>query len=691
MIALALGAALVASPAQDAVTLRTCNDTFLDAELPNENFGRDAALVGGPRKAILVRFPGIGTRLQPGKKVVGARIELRTISSGPVRLRSVGRLLTPWGEGSGRRILPLGSKKEALWEATWTHSRSGDGGAKWAASGAEGTGDMVPIPNVSLVQSEDIVLVTGLESAVQEALRDPDGDHGFRLEFESQSIFMSSELPEFSPRMVVQQSDESVDEGVVLGPIQTGQGGYEVTAMNRGRSLETNVEAVWSFRNEVVAREPLSSSLAPGESVKLSAKIAVPAVLHPAVPQTVTLELRAGSRVLATGTTYFGALTAEFSEAQVQDDTAGRVVRLLNNEAMPFSRYSFAPAGAPARFAVKVAEAGPSGTLLEMASKSVRAQLPKERFLAPDVEPGEDAFGWISDTRDDVFLPPTRWLPAFRWTVRTESDPATPERGWLSAAEVLYLRSLVALAPPAPERGAVRFVGLDGKGVPGATIQVYRLDDEGGRTLFTTAQTSPEGLFQLNTLPAHDGVLPYLSLVVSKGSAKATVGIAGWQFLVESARLKGSTPVVEVGAMLSDPGITTGADLASFKPVSTSDDRLPAETAAAVDGNTDTILEILPDQWLEVDLGRDRNVAGIEIVTQGAAWQRFTVQAFRTGVSAGSPWIREGSGDTRTNVAGGFASGLYTASPTSARRVRITNNGTATVKVAEFRVFATSA
>ncbi|MCC6403856.1 MAG: hypothetical protein IT207_07580 [Fimbriimonadaceae bacterium] len=690
MVLLALGAALLSSTRLEEVTLGNCFDTFLDAESPNDNFGRDAALVGGPRTAVLIRFPGIGSRLRPGKRVSQARLELRTISSGPVRLRSVGIVLKPWGEGIGRRILPLGTKKDAVWEATWNHARSGSGGEKWSAGGAAGEADARPLPNVSLVQAADVAVVTGLESAVQSALRNPDGDYGLRLEFDSDSTFMSSELPEFAPKLVVQQSDEPSDEGFVIGPIVSGPGGFTATVTNRGTSAEANLEAVWSYRYEVVAREALAAPLAPGASNTLSAELALPQVLSPAATQPIVLEIRSGSRVLATATTYGGALPVGFSAEQVADGTAGRVVRLLNEEAMPLSRYTFAPSGAPARFRVVSSESGPTGSLWDQASQAVRSHLPRERFLLPGAKPLDGSFGWVADTRDDVFLPPTRWLPAYRWTVRTESDPATPERGWLSAGEVLYLRGQAGIVQTAPGAAAVRCVGLDGKGIPGASVQVYRVAPEGERTLFTTAQTSNEGVLRLSSLPEIEGSLADFSLDVSKGAAKATVTIAGWQFLVESARSQGSTAVVDVGVMLSDPGIAERTDLASFKPVETSDGRLPAATASAVDGKNETAVDLAAGQWVEIDLGRDRLLGGIELVTKDSAWLSFSAETFQTGASAGSPWIRDGAGDRRALVESGFAKAVYTASTTSARRLRITNTGTQTVVIAEIRVFAAS-
>lgn len=688
MLALVLGAALAFPASEEAVTLTSCLDTYLDAEAPDANYGRDATLVGGPRKAVLVRFPGIGTRLAPGKKVAEARLELRTLSAGPVRLRSVGRLLKPWGEGTGRRILPLGTAKRPEWEATWGSARTGQGNGKWASAGATGTADNDPIPDASIVQVENVVIVTGLEAAVQAALRDPDSDFGLRLEFLSESVFFSSELPEQAPRLVVRQSDDPVSQGVQIGPIMQSGTAYAAKVTNTGSSLESGLTAVWSYRHSVVTRSSLPGPLAPGATADLSVELAVPAVNMHAAEQPLTLTIESGGQVVATSKTYIGAKGIGFTEGQIEDGTAARVVRLLNEEAMPLSRYSFAPAGSLTRFMVVRDEKGPEGSLLEMAALAARSVLPKEKFLLHGEAGSANAFGWLADTRDDAFLPPTRWIPAYQWLVRSETDPVMPERGWLSAAEVHFLDSQLMPEAPAQTTAALRFVGLDGKGIAGATVQVYRLADDGSRTLFSTAQTTSEGIATVSGIPRSSFEVPNFSIDLSRAGAKATVVLPGWRIAVEQARTRGKTPVVEVGAMLSDPGATTGQNLAVHKPVTTSDDKLPAETAAAVDDNRETALTVSPGEWIEIDLGRDRTVAALEIVTRDSAWKSFAAEYFRTGSTSAVPWIREGSGDSRAKIEGSLAVAVYSPSPVTARRIRIVNTGSEAVAVAEIRLFA---
>lgn len=679
MLSLAVGLALALPPRAPTV-LAPAYDTFLDAEAPDENFGRDAALVGGPKQVVLLRFPGVGWQLDPAKKVASARLELRLLSGGPVRLRSVSRVLRRWGEGTGRRLLPS-TAAELPGGASWNHARLGPGGEKWQRGGAAGAEDAVPVAATSLVQNDDRVLVTGLAEAVEASLADPDSDGGLRLEFESECVFASSELPEFAPRLVVEQSEAAAEDRPRLSAVTVANGVPTVVAFSAGSVAGLRVE--WRDGGRLLRTADVA--LPAGQPVRLAGEGA----------GVVEASLWSGTKRLATAVGHAKGRPVPVSEAELADGTAARLVRLLNDEAMPFSRYSFAPGGSPLRFVTQLSADPPAGTLRERAQEAVRATLPRGLFLAEGEEPSPAAFAWSGDTRDDAFLPPSRWRPEWRWLPRGPEDPVMPERGWLGPGEVLYhLVGSGAMPLKALSRVAVLFRGLDGQGLADASAVL-----EGAGASPATAVTNDQGvaLFSGLDLGAAGAWPGMLKLRASKAGSTFEAWLPGWRVLVESARLRGREPVVEVGTMLHASGPPPESDLAAFKAVATSDGKLPAATAALVDDDPATALELAPGAWCEVDLGRDRSVASLELTTLGGPAEAFRTSLGRTGSPAGAgvPWIVEGFGEERARRIGKAEQGrvvvLYSASPTQARRVRLVNEGTKPVLVGRLRLFGPAA
>lgn len=677
MLAAILGLALLPLQTDGAAVLSPSYDTFLDAETPDENYGRDAALVAGPKKVVLVRFPGVGSRLDPAKPVTAARLELRLLSGGPIRLKSAARVVRAWGEGTGRRLLPTASA-QTLGGATWNHARTGPGGEKWQRGGAGGGEDSTPVAGTSLVQSDDRVLVTGLGPAVQSALDDPDGDFGFRLEFESECVFASSEITEFEPRLVVEQGTEAVQPKLRLSALYAKpEGSLAVRVLNPGGAV-AGLQLEWSSQGRKLGTADVD---VPAQS---SVELAAPAAPDGSAGKMFEATLLMGTRKVSSARGFWGGQPVPVAEDDLVDGTAARLARMLNDEAMPFSRYSFAAEGSPLRFLPVLVAERPKGTAAERGQSAARATLPAELF-GPG-EPG--AFAWCADTRDDVFLPPSRWRPAYRWLPRGPEDPVLPERGWLGPGEVLFHQTVGSGKPlRRPKRLAVFVRALDGQGLAGVALKLEGGSMSGGAT------TNDQGLAMFE-LPEADAGFPGLhKLTATKAGASATADFPAWLALVESARLGGRDPIVEVGLMLLRPTPDQSADVAAFKAVTTNDGRLPAATAAVVDGDASTVLEVGPGGWFEVDLGRDRVVASVELTTVGEPFSSFVVSFGRTGSPAGSgsPWVTESYGVERAAQFGSEANGQvvvqYSATASLARRVRITNRGSAPVRVARLRVF----
>jgi hypothetical protein len=682
MLASLLGLAAMA-PQAAPTALAPAYDTFLDSALPDVNFGRDAGLVAGSGKVLLVRFPGIGWRLDPERKVSEARIEFRILAGGPVRLKSIGRVLRPWGEGTGRRLLPSGRQSPAPWAATWNSARNGADGERWGSGGASGAGDWQPFEGASLVQNDDRVLVTGIGPLVQAALTHPDLHYGWRIEFEGETTFGSSEIPEIAPRLLVTQTTENLTRSLVATPVESvvkdGKAALRSKLRNSGDEELAGMTAVWHYRHKPLLRQPIEARLAAGETLVVS--VESPAAGN-AADQPVLLTVEGPAGVLAASAGFVGASSAAAPETWFADGRAAALARLLNDEAMPFSRYSFCPDGVPARFQ-PVAGESLAADAPAAASAAARALLAASPFGAPPPEAG--AFAFHADTRDDAFLPPSRWRPDFRWTPPDEGDPVMPARGWLGPGEALALTMPMASTAHSV---IVRLVGFDGKTLGGATVQAFT-GDESGPPAFE-AEASPDGTLRFQSAATPDS-WPTYSLVVRRGAAVARVGLPAWRYLVEAARLpKGQTPIVEVGAMLLSERRDED-DLAAGRPVETGDGKLPAVTALAVDADPATSVEVKPGGWIEVDIGRDRSLAEIVVTFEGAVPDRFEASLGRTGSPLRTRWFVEAFGQSRADAWGKGSEGRttlrYSATPTPARFLRIANTGTSAVRIATLQVF----
>jgi hypothetical protein len=134
------------------------------------------------------------------------------------------------------------------------------------------------------------------------------------------------------------------------------------------------------------------------------------------------------------------------------------------------------------------------------------------------------------------------------------------------------------------------------------------------------------------------------------------------------------------------------ANVALKKPVN-----LPGGAAAPqlTDGIF-TLGEPLETDWIELDLGEERNVAEVRIQADGEFWPEFEIQFVRPGgrQSDARVWAREFSWPwtlrNRADVQNGNRTVAYRSTASRTRIIRILNKGAAkSVRVGEIEVRTT--
>ena len=141
-------------------------------------------------------------------------------------------------------------------------------------------------------------------------------------------------------------------------------------------------------------------------------------------------------------------------------------------------------------------------------------------------------------------------------------------------------------------------------------------------------------------------------------------------------------PSVEVRFSLPSDPLDLKEDLARDKLVVDSAGRFPAELIALVDGDPATTLDLFPEQWLEIDLGRDRLFGGIEFdVLASAPLAQYEMSFYKTSQrpEIAQVWFREADGARffrKYGVKNGNRlTGTVFAETVQGRYIRIVNRG----------------
>ena len=749
MLTALLAFALV--PAQETATLTLAADCYIDHKAPKSNTGREPLLKAGPEKAVLIRFPELGLSVGAGKRVLSARIEFVLGQPGVPKLTSIGRVLKPWGEG-GWRADQFGVAKPpiALAAATWNDALAGKDGIGWDRGGASGRGDSEAISGAEGKVEGDNYSISGITKAVQAMVDDPQHNFGLRLEFEGVTILFSADSLGYGPKLFVEFAPGATDAAPDLRVVSCEPVGVDLTSPPsdgqtvQWRAVVRNAGDVDS-RSQTLTVESLGKEIV---STKLSAVIAVgetkgiefkapwrAASASPAMqPLTVRVVPEESERNPSDNglTVYPGGIALYVEDTSIE--VAQSEVTDLNERVFPFSKFGAWPMGCTER--LRIVSDPKAADLRVTASGGLRRAILQAAACLPDslIRPyaGEAPVvngltaatfvsdkgqaGLLPDTRDDVIVPQGLPIPDSGSTSLILGDLVMAERKMLSRSEVTILNALVGKRGAArelpwdmvPSHVLFRVFTPDGLTPTGAKLEVYQLVGGafGSQAVFAE-DVGPDGAVFMQGRPGgafgksnpfgdlkKDGSNGWLLAVVRANDTSSSTWIPVWQLWDEYARGNQAAAFVELRVQVSSGLLDRSEDLALNRVATDSKGRFPAQLSALTDGKEETSVAFGKEgdgYWIEVDMGRDRQIGEVTLVFDGAPWKQFRIVTYKTAQSPndGLVWSEESNGPASPNLvktAGGKTSLSYLSKSVRSRYLRIVPFSGEDVKLAEVKV-----
>lgn len=735
-----VSALLAISLLPQQATLTLAADAYLDRKAPSVNTGREPLLLGGIDKAILVRFPDLGLRVGMGKRVKSASLVMGVARPGEPVLASISRVLTSWSEGGNTSS----DVKASAGAVTWVEAVSGKDGVKWERDGAGGGNDAQAVTGATTSFANDVLTVSGLESAVQAMVDNPQENYGFRVAFSNAVAFFSADSLADGPHLVVEFEDApaaSVDLQVAScvpstdgkSPIVLPQGAEYILKIKNAGSSDSGPFSVFLRvdGHDVQGGRQLGTIPAGGE---VTIKLAVPHLTAGPEPSASAFVVRAvpagtdanlsdnGVRVYPRG------LAIRFTD--YDDLRAQALVADFNERVFPFSKFGSAPTGCIER--LRLAGEGEPALEVSTTGKDVWMMvlfavtgLPKNLVAPYEDEPPMVAgvksagymrggnVGLLPDTRDDVMIP--KDLPIPDRTVQTNSFGEIPMNSWgmLSRSEVNIINGLVG-KPRAlpwdriPSMAFFRVFTSDGMPPTGAKLEVYQLVGGAfGSAPVFTADIGRDGTALMESRPApslgkanpfgdlaKDGSNGWLLAVLRFNGAVQTTWVPVWQLWDEYARGNEAIGFIEIKLRPSAGPLDTTQNLASGSLVTDAKGRFPAELNVLVDGKNDTGVSLADEQeryWIDLDLGRDRQIGQIQLVFDGPVWKQFRIVTYKTAQSVNDAmvWSEEANGPANPDSAktdDGKTVLSYSGRSVRSRFVRIVPLSRDAVKLVEVRV-----
>jgi len=611
-------------------------DTTLISSDPDANFGGTTTLLGGPGRTILIRFGDLSRLVPVGKQIASASLVFDQQAGTAATLQSCSVVRLPWNEGPRRTFSSnfagpdeKTKPRPPIGAATW-RERQGQLAA-WDRPGGWGPKDARPIESAAVEIRDSAVSITGLAETVQSMANDPEANFGFALRFTSNLEFGSSESIKARPRLEITLADAAPIErnvDLALTGFLVADGVAKATVFNRGASAVTGYTV--NFRTEESeVSVPAPGSLAPGATAVLEYAVKADAT-RPARLQPIT------ARIVAAGdsdprndafTGYVGAKTINCS----QDDA-----RMFNETYLGESRFSFAPSGADIRVNFQQVEGGPDGieamqAIYRQLFGNVLGQFSKSGG-------GYPAFvglsGW-GDTRFDGIVPGQIPLPnSPQPSVVFDVNPLVPT-GLLNMTEVAYLnRDTAKPWPVFPKTVIVRVQDLLGRSLPGTKLSLNsRVGTDAPSAVDITVPATGSVI-----LPKFPPASDEIKLLLSLNDESEAAPFYLWQLADSASRGNRDVAFVELRANLPAAKIDHATDLAENKVVTDSANSPPAKLIALTQTGASGMGVTLPGgkgAWIEVDLGRDRTIAEVNLsFAPDRMWQKFDIVGYGTGQSA---------------------------------------------------------
>jgi hypothetical protein len=439
------------------------------------------------------------------------------------------------------------------------------------------------------------------------------------------------------------------------------------------------------------------------------------------------------------------ALVASFSSANYLGSTSWEdwvqaQVNLWNDTVAAQSEFSFAPEGALERIRVNtLAVGGASGVAVPADASPSAASIPFLKSLGlaigmldgsvfnipsskvqiagstarscKDLYPGIMGYG---DTRFDGGIIggiPLPFVPAYAkdlvgsYLEITDllcandvaglnahlSTPSTkPSDYLLPISRANILRALDYQGTPLANTDLLFFQSSGGSIPAGDPVFAIKTNDVGVAIINSRGDGGPFGEL---TPTADNG----LFLIQAKLNGVLETGwLSAWQLNEENLR-----HAITESLYLNLPGaqLDRTEDLAPDRLIADSTQDLPAKLAPLIDDDDSTSATLPgdPGSWVEIDLGRDRFVGEVDLVTDGKPfWQQFDIGVYGTGQrpAEGSLFARElnwpWSSTVRRDASktAGVYNVAYRGYPERVRYIRITNKSGGTGSLREIRVFA---
>jgi len=709
------------------------SDTFIESTKPVENYGRDPLLSGGPGKSILIKFGDLRRIIGPNR-VTRARLILSQEIGDEPQLSGVYRMVTPWGEGPGRRGLGLletpiepGAKAPNV-SATWDSPLGGKAYGRWQAPGGKGLADREEVKGANSVLNDRVLVIDGLGPAVQAMADNPAANHGFGLDFRNAVDFSSSEAATGRPILQVETAPAPLydrESNLQMLYVSCSKDLATVTP-NPGEDLTWTAHFMYHGTQSgairvswMVAGQEIISEFPAGLSDGQEGTVTTtwPWQSKGTDHRTRSVVVKAEMGPVDTDRSDNVISFYEAARPVILPDTGNkasyaRAAQFLNDVALPFSRFSFALDGV--RTGVRIQDFKGPGTMevktlrqtareiliragvLDLGRMQVGASSGADR-LSTDPYPGITNGG---DTRNDTGYPGIMGFPAEPWFDAATAQLRFEATDLLAATEAAALHCLMTpygqIAEQTPKNTVVRVIDSNGQLIKGARLEFY--SRKGGKFEGVPTFTIENIEGGIAPLP-NQGRTPFpdfddgvLMVRVSRDGVSATGFLKSWQIVDSFARGNVTSGIVPLQVPLP-AGKASETNLAEGRIITDSLDTLPTKLDSLIDGKTTTTYDWAAGKagWIELDLGKDRALGKVELQFAGAkCWPAFNINVFSTGQKpeAARTWAHEINGLWMLINRGENGAISYYGTPTQARYIRIeipANNSGASL--AEWRVF----
>lgn len=732
MLSLLTSIALSRLHLDEPVTLTLAQDTVIVRDVPDANKGREPVLSVGTGRVLLIRFPELGLRHGRGARAKSATLTFSLASATSPAIESVHRLLKPWQEGGvfvsafDNTVVP-----SEPGDATWTSAMKGL--SNWQNAGARGPEDAELLAEAKAKIEDGRITLTGLERAVNAWLNAPWSNFGLRVEFRGESSVMSADAFSGGPQLQVEFSKQDERQGPDLALVRIERGSAERSWV----AVISNMGDADSDGGELsVSIDGRPATSAAVTTVAKGGEVRVPFLLEGggkgsgAVMKGVSVWIapKGADTDRQNDGTVFYPQGLPVAVSGVSAEQALAWVTEINEIVFPLSKYASAPRGCVER--LRLAGDGEASVVrlqctdlegligglagvTERLARPYTGTPPLLNGVAPPAFTDKlDGLGQLPDTRDDVLIP--RFLP-----IPEPSDPGTIEavpmasRGLVSRSETNLInalagktgadRSLPWSNVPPNVMFTVRAVS---RTLPEDTkIDVYQLTGGffGSAPVFSSP-VGADGTALMTGRPTGGGKpSPFGSLspdagdswllaVVSGGGGTTATWLPVWKFWDEFARGNKAVAFIDLPLKPESKPFVPGENVAVGRLVTDSKGRFPAELSAMVDGDPRSGVNLKDEPagyWIEIDLGRDKEIAEIVLEFNGEPWTMFNIVTYKTAQSPSDSqvWQAETNGKNRaTTLATGNKVLRYQSRPVRSRFVRIVPVSQEAVSLSEIMV-----